>query len=296
MNQISGKNVSQMMLLITLLSALFCGICFLDARKVKATDITIYTEDADLSYELENIVLENDILTVKGWVVQIGQEIQTFDIATALYRPEDNTLYELPTQYEQRSDITERFNDGTSYDNSGFLTKALINQFNMSEYQYELCIVFKSNDCKYLLHTGQYIGGNWDTINITQIDATDCKRSNDLQCGLEAVECINDILTVNGWIVYTGRDSVDSNISVVLYDSTHRSFFALPTECIKRTDVTEFINDETNYDDSGFQSSISIQQLTPAQICYEVCIMYKSQGTSYLLHTGQYVGGTGDVQ
>lgn len=296
MNGISKKLATQILLLILILSALFCIICWWDAKKVTIIDINNYTKITDLTYELEDIILQNDILKIRGWVIQDGLEVETYDIAMLLYNPMDNTLYELPTQYEKRTDVTTLINDGTNYDDSGFLSNTLIKQFNLSQYQYELCIAFRNNDCKFIFHSDQYIGGNWNTINISRIDANNYMRSNNLQCGIEEVNLDNDILTVNGWIVHRGKESMNSDISVTLYNLTDKSFFVLPTEYKNRTDVTEFINDEINYDDSGFQTSISIQQLNPTQVCYEICILYRNQETTYLLHTGQYVGGSNDGQ
>lgn len=60
------------------------------------------------------------------------------------------------------------------------------------------------------------------------------------------------LLTIKGWIVLNGRATKknESMIQVVLKDSS--KYYILPTQQVTRTDVTDYMKDHKNYDESGF--------------------------------------------
>lgn len=297
MNGISNRNATLLMIFIILLSAFFCGTCFWDAKKVSVIDMEDYKEGDDLYYKLDYICLKDDMLKVRGWIVQAGQEVETYDTSLVLHDPVKGMFFELPTQYEKRSDITELLNDGTDYSDSGFLSNTFIDQFDLTETQYEICIAYKNNGASYMLHTDQYIGQNWNTKKVAIIDVGDYKRGewNGLRCGMEEISAENNTLRIRGWVMQVGQETNNDDISVILYDPDSDIFFCVPTEYEKRIDVTEYFNEGVNYDNSGFLVNMSLDGFEQDTKQYEVCISYRSGNSSYLLHIGQYIGGGIDV-
>lgn len=164
MTKISPQIAKYILFFAFLLSALFCFICFCDAKKITRINISEYSEEVpeNLDYAIEDYVINNNILQVNGWVREIGKEITIYDISVVLHDVENGIFFELPTQYIERKDVTEFFNDGINYDNSGFISRSFITDFDLERKQYEACIAYRSDNSHIMVHTNLFVGGDFN--------------------------------------------------------------------------------------------------------------------------------------
>lgn len=62
--------------------------------------------------------VSQDNFEISGWIIKKKENIKNISINIML--KDDNKFYVLPTKIEKREDVTQKFNDGTNYDFSGF--------------------------------------------------------------------------------------------------------------------------------------------------------------------------------
>lgn len=135
-----------------------------------------------------------------------------------------------------------------------------------------------------------------DASRLRVLDPQDYGTGENLQYWLYNAEQVEDMFQVRGWIVHTGEPIETYDIVVVLHDLGKDVYYQCPTQREERTDVTEYMNDGINYDDSGFISNTLVKKLNLQTTRYEVCIAYRNNGERELVKTGTYVGNTDNGQ
>lgn len=88
------------------------------------------------------------------------------------------------------------------------------------------------------------------------IDVSDCERSTgEVVFQIEEVSTFYNYIFVGGYAYIPGEDIDESCIQVLMYDESKDMYYELPTETVKREDVTEDADDGYDYDYSGFRSA-----------------------------------------
>lgn len=106
----------------------------------------------ELSYESESVI-EEDKISIRGWIVKQGVEIDNISLHVVFRNTTNNTWYVLPTTIEERPDVTEYFNDGLDYDYCGFYASAPNEEISADEYDFEIYILMVLNEEQYFVDT-----------------------------------------------------------------------------------------------------------------------------------------------
>lgn len=134
-------------------------------------------------------------------------------------------------------------------------------------------------------------------MKISVIDTSNMKvltTDNGVKLNIETISYEQRIrkereLTISGWCVIPGKETNLIENYVVLKDVENSKMYKLPTTIVTRSDVTTYINDGYNYDNSGFLVHLMIRDLKLEQKKYEICLLYKISGEKYIIQTGQYL-------
>lgn len=100
-----------------------------------------------------------------------------------------------------------------------------------------------------------------------------------------------DSIKISGYAIVPGRATELIDINVVLKDEQTDEYYILPTSIVLRTDVTEGINDGTNYDYSGFDVDLNESLFDLENNEYSVLVLYSVNNNTYLLNSEQMIGG-----
>lgn len=92
----------------------------------------------------DNSPITEDYITVYGWVIKSGEDAKDVAIKIVFRNMCTDQYYVVPTTIITRKDVTTHYDDGCSYDNSGFSVKIRQGgKIDVSRYDYEV----------YALHT-----------------------------------------------------------------------------------------------------------------------------------------------
>lgn len=75
---------------------------------------------------------------------------------------------------------------------------------------------------------------------------------------IEAFSYANNVLNITGWLALNGESAYDSNISLIIKNDDF--CYRLRSDEYTREDVTEYMSDGFNYDNSGIKININIPQ------------------------------------
>ena len=90
---------------------------------------------------------------------------------------------------------------------------------------------------------------------------------------------------VRGWIVAKGHEISEYDTQIILYEDGSDKGMLWLAKMESRSDVTEMMNDGTNYDASGFQAMIPSKYAEGKK--YKIAIAFYIDQKQYIVKTGQ---------
>lgn len=116
------------------------------------------------------------------------------------------------------------------------------------------------------------------------IDVSDCERDDTgrITYAIEEVGDFYNFISVTGYAYEAGQSIERASIKIVARDTDTDTYYELPTENVKRTELTNTVGDGNNYDYAGFKS-IAYRDKLPQNL--ELCILYRCNGSNILIHT-----------
>ena len=107
----------------------------------------------DDNVHIDEIVLNKEIVEIRGWKIDTEDKSNIFNMEVVLEELENQEYIKVPTVMEKREDISFYFGNDTHYENSGFVGRILISNLNNSKYR--VCILKKNEQdiCLYLTNT-----------------------------------------------------------------------------------------------------------------------------------------------
>ena len=101
-------------------------------------------------------------------------------------------------------------------------------------------------------------------------------------------EVVNDgsFLLIDGWACRQNEEIKKVLCWVVLKDIKENKYFKISTLLVKRSDVTQAINDGVNYDNSGFTAKIN-KSLLKKNTQYQIYILYLNNDNQVLINTNK---------
>lgn len=91
---------------------------------------------------------------------------------------------------------------------------------------------------------------------------------------------------ISGWIVKTGTSVDTCSINVILKENNSTRAYILPTEVVKREDVTINVGEGNNYDYSGFKA---LADNVKSERKYTLCFRLEINSVIYYYNTHQTI-------
>lgn len=91
---------------------------------------------------------------------------------------------------------------------------------------------------------------------------------------------------ISGWIIEDETNLGYFNTQLLI--KVDERYYEINTKFVKRTDVTQSINDGYNYDNSGFYCDFDMDKL-PNSDLYQICFLYQSNEKCMLIETDEMV-------
>lgn len=91
----------------------------------------------------------------------------------------------------------------------------------------------------------------------------------------DAIPAVKDFVCISGWVVKPGEEVGRVAIKVILKNTETGECLILPTDVVERTDVTRYMDDGNNYDDSGFSVKIPYWDELDTDTDYEIILQYQ---------------------
>ena len=99
-------------------------------------------------------------------------------------------------------------------------------------------------------------------------------------------------LIINGWMFIKGVTIKTYECHVVLRDNKTHNYEQIPTQLVIRNDVTRFYKNpqnQFNYDYSGFQAKLRLNELKEPLGEYEICLHYNNNSANVFVKTGIFL-------
>jgi len=125
----------------------------------------------------------------------------------------------------------------------------------------------------------------WDNQRIHKTLISEYKTDTLNKYKIEAVNYNYNSVFITGWIIQKGQSVRRYNCSVVLHDIENDSYFTIPTEMVKRPDVTALFNDGTYYDNSGFFARV-LNNYVNKKSKYGLYLLNMNEGNNTIINTG----------
>lgn len=128
-----------------------------------------------------------------------------------------------------------------------------------------------------------------ENTKIMTFNASKSKIVEDIVVKIDSIQD-SDYFIINGYAYKKGESIKTVNGYVLLYCIDTGEYFKLPTQLFSRPDVTETVDDGTDYSNSGFIARVSKSKLDFNHLGYEICYYYNHKNESELKHSGIYMG------
>lgn len=102
------------------------------------------------------------------------------------------------------------------------------------------------------------------TVDLKGLNVNTPFSGSPLRFNIESFSSENLKLQVKGWVILENQDMANAVIKVIALNTENKAF-ALPTNAIQRQDVTSYINNGFNLDESGFEVDYSFDMLPSGQ-------------------------------
>lgn len=96
---------------------------------------------------------------------------------------------------------------------------------------------------------------------------------------------------ISGWLIENDTNLGFYNTQLLV--KANDKYYKVNTKFVKRTDVTQAMNDGYNYDNSGFYCDFNIDKL-PNSNSYQIYLLYTSAEKSLLIETNETIHTTPD--
>lgn len=129
--------------LIVVISLFYCGIIYWNNSRIIEIGEQSYDTKEELTIHVEHYSENEDSVTINGWCLKEKEDIGFANYYVVLHELNSKKYYKVNTGYQRRDDVTEHYNDGHNYGNSGFY--ANINKNKLPSGNYELCLWYGVN-------------------------------------------------------------------------------------------------------------------------------------------------------
>lgn len=217
---------------------------------------TLKTSAGVVKLNIENELITDLICQLKGWAI-IANTNNNIGDSIFIYLKNDKHIYVNKCVLSVRKDITIVFKK-ENLDNSGFESFAFLNNLEKGKYELIVAIKDKKGDLYYCENHKIVNIGCKDIYDPVKTE-TKLTQNTSINQGVDTFEFVNEELKIKGWAAFKEFESKKSNIEIVLIHNNE--YFIAETVSNVRPDVTAFLNNTINYDDSGFETKISTKSL-----------------------------------
>lgn len=126
--------------------------------KINIDEIEFVVDKNMYQYEIEEIEEDSVSFYVSGYALKLETPMEQVANVIVIYDSVKDCYYELPTEWEERVDITERVDDGFDYNNAGMASIVMKKYLDVGV-EYPVFILFESNDEWVLLPTDTVLKG-----------------------------------------------------------------------------------------------------------------------------------------
>lgn len=134
-----------------------------------------------------------------------------------------------------------------------------------------------------------------DTMDITGIQVLNEGVSFNIEYSGFVENQFNRFIEFRAWCIIPGKETRPVAMHALLRENTSNVYYVLPTSIQVREDVTAYLADGVNYDNSGFIAYADCSKINHQE--YEIFILYECASERFLIPTGQYVdASTGEMK
>ncbi len=135
---------------------LFCALIRMDKEKIREADVSDLTEETDVTCVIESVT-PGEYIRIDGYAYVEGESIHTADQQVLLYDAKEERYLQLPTQMNRKEALDQTDDAKKNYSGGGFFAKAKASRLGAADY--EICLAYRSNGHRVLVHTGIKLNG-----------------------------------------------------------------------------------------------------------------------------------------
>lgn len=110
--------------------------------------------------------------------------------------------------------------------------------------------------------------------------------ADEMRVAVDSVSLENEELTVRGWAILHGKDSLSAQTTIYLYDSEQNQFYQMPTVRKQRPDLIPALENGKLYEYGGYLARASTSLLKKPLSSYSIYIGMENNGQLLMMPTG----------
>lgn len=129
---------------IVVISLVWCVSVYWNTNKITAIQNCAWKIDETLQVYVDTFSDKNNNVILKGWCLKEEENIGYANYNIVVHGLYSDKYYQIRTGYTRRDDVTEVYDDGYNYGNSGFYVNIV--KENLPSDRYEICLWYCVNN------------------------------------------------------------------------------------------------------------------------------------------------------
>lgn len=113
-------------------------------------------------------------------------------------------------------------------------------------------------------------------------------NSSDILLTQNSLNIGSNNISLSGWVVQKGVNAYTNNVSLLLVSQNSEEHYKIRVEEVQNKDVTSYMNDGFNYDNSAYQQSVSLSKYITAG-SYDLMLLLENEYGKYLVDLSEQV-------
>lgn len=155
--EVNKQLIGYSIVVFIFLIATFLIVQFIDYSRIVPIEIIQHDDPAFVNWSIDNIIIDNNYIAVKGYAFVVGEIPKEFDLNIVFKNTETEEAFEIPTVLVENEELINLVQDDIDYSQSGFLSIINKRMIDFDHNSFEIFIEYNNKGYNLFIDTNQII-------------------------------------------------------------------------------------------------------------------------------------------